>query len=63
MVDGGIQSPQIPNPIQHVEAVLRQLQDVSLIRKYGLWLASQDPEKALRVGVHVVAPSSSSDYH
>lgn len=62
MVDEGIQSPQIPDPIQHVEAVLRQTQDVSLIRKYGLWLATQDSEKALRVSVPVFASSSSSNF-
>lgn len=52
MVDHGILSPQISNPVQHVETILQQLQDVSLIRKYGLWLATQDPDKALNVRVH-----------
>ncbi|KAI5454223.1 hypothetical protein NCC49_004285 [Naganishia albida] len=48
MVDRGSRSPQIPDPIQRVEYVLQQIQDVSLIRKYGLWLAKHDSEKALR---------------
>jgi hypothetical protein len=52
MVDNNIQSPQIPDPIQQVEKILQQLQDVSLIRKYALWLARQHPDKAVDVCAH-----------
>lgn len=62
MVDRGSRSPQIPDPIQRVESVLQQIQDVSLIRKYGLWLAKHDPEKALRVSVYTTVRSSSPDF-
>lgn len=51
-VDNNIQSPQIPDPIHEVEKILRQLQDVSLIRKYALWLAKQHPDKAVEVCAH-----------
>ena len=49
MVDGDVQSPQMPDPIQQVERILQQIQDVSLIRKYALWLAKKHPDKAVHV--------------
>ncbi|KAJ9114999.1 hypothetical protein QFC22_005327 [Naganishia vaughanmartiniae] len=49
MVDKGIQSSEIPEPTKLVESILRQSNDVAMIRKYGLWLAKSDPETALQV--------------
>lgn len=49
MVDQGIQSSELPEPTRVVESILRQTNDVALIRKYGLWLAKRDPGTALQV--------------
>lgn len=53
MADSNIQSPQIPDPIQQVQEILQQIQDVSLIRKYALWLAKKHPDQAVDVRARV----------
>ena len=54
MADSNIQSPQIPDPIQQVQGILQQIQDVSLIRKYALWLAKDHPDQAVDVRARLV---------
>ena len=63
MVDKGIQNSEIPEPTRLVESILRQTNDVALIREYGLWLAKTEPQTALQVCLEMYIPLRPLTHH